>query len=27
VLTSPRLGMERVAELLATLPERLPQAA
>ncbi len=27
VLTSPRLGMERVAELMATLPERLPQAA
>jgi aspartate/glutamate racemase len=27
VLTSPRLGMERVAELMAALPERLPQAA
>jgi aspartate/glutamate racemase len=27
VLTSPRLGMERVAALMAALPERLPQAA
>jgi aspartate/glutamate racemase len=27
VLTSPRLGMERVAELLSALPGRLPKAA